>query len=88
MPTNDHGRATHPTAENAEYSDEEMEFLKAMEKARTRIRRISQRSPTFVDVLAVAVAMGYRRLSKEECAAYDALHGEPVVGCIAKRKSK
>lgn len=43
-----------------DYSDAELEFLKAMEAYQSANKR---RFPTFCEVLAVAHALGYRRVA-------------------------
>lgn len=55
----DRYRAGHPTPEARDYTDEEMEFLKAVEEFKKK-RRV--RFPHATDYLAVLVSLGYRKV--------------------------
>ena len=52
-------RARERIEDATEYSDEELEFLKAMERYKREQRR---RFPTFCEVLTVAKSLGYRKV--------------------------
>ena len=59
--SSDQPRSTQATCVGADYSAEESEFLAAIQRYKARTGR---RFPSFTEVLAVAVSLGYRRVAE------------------------
>lgn len=56
----------------ADYTDEEREFLQACDRRRKKMLQVNRCVLTNTEILEVALSLGYRRLSPEAAAAYDA----------------
>ena len=52
----------HPATGERDYSDEEREFLAAVDRERRRLGR----PPTCCEILALAISLGYRKVEKPE----------------------
>ena len=73
----DRRRRIDPTTFDKQYTDDEMEFMNAMQ----RFKEISGKSfPTYREVIRVIVGLGYRRaVARPDAAVTDAGFDEPVL---------